>query len=234
MLKVYNNLARSFYSGLFLFYKTLVISVFEVPVFPLPLSHDCMVVPERNTDLVELQRRIAIYEDEAAYKELFLRFYGPLKKFAIGFIKLAEPAEEIVSDVFVEIWKRRTQLMGIDDLKVYLYICVRNEALRKAQQLRKTATVLLDDFTYQFTSHYTRPDEAMLNSELIQKIQAAINDLPPRCKLVYKLAKEDKLRYKDISSILQISIKTVDNQLATALKKIASAINFRLKKDSSV
>jgi len=52
--------------------------------------------------------------------------------------------------------------------------------------------------------------------------------------LVYKLAKEDKLKYKDISNILQISIKTVDNQLAAALKKIASAINFRLKRNSSV
>src|SRR6185295_15597002 len=129
-----------------------------------------------------------------AYKELFSRFYGPLKKFAIGFVKLAEPSEEIVSDVFIEIWKRRSSLMEIDDLKVYLYVCVRNESLRKAKQMRKTSTVFLDDFTYQFTSTYIRPDEAMLNSELTLRIQAAINELPPRCKLVYKLAKEDKLR----------------------------------------
>jgi RNA polymerase sigma-70 factor (ECF subfamily) len=61
-----------------------------------------------------------------------------------------------------------------------------------------------------------------------------INELPPRCKLVYKLAKEDKLPYKDISAILNISVKTVDNQLATALKRIASAINFKLKKNSIV
>jgi RNA polymerase sigma-70 factor (family 1) len=189
---------------------------------------------ERNTEIYELQRRIAIYEDETAFRELFFSFYGPLKKFAIGFVKLQEPAEEIVSDVFIEIWKRRKHLMEIEDLKVYMYICVRNESIRKLQQQRKNLTVSLDDFTYQFASNYIRPDEAMLNSELIQKIQAAINDLPPRCKLVYKLAKEDKLKYKDISAILQISIKTVDNHLATALKKIASAINFRLKKNPSI
>jgi len=193
-----------------------------------------MYRPERNTEVVELQRRIATYEDEAAYRELFLRFYDPLKKFAGGFLKLPESSEEVVSDVFIEIWKRRQSLMEIEDLKVYMYICVRNESLRKLRQLQKNVTVSIDDFSYQFTSDYTRPDEAMLNSELIQKIQAAINELPPRCKLVYKLAKEDKLKYKDISSILQISIKTVDNQLAAALKKIASAINFQLKKNSSV
>ncbi|MES1216875.1 MAG: RNA polymerase sigma-70 factor [Bacteroidota bacterium] len=193
-----------------------------------------MPVGEKNTEIYELQRRIATYEDESAYKELFFRLYEPLKKFAIGFVKSAESAEEIVSDVFIEIWKRRTSLMEIDDLKVYMYISVRNGSLHKTKQLKKTATVSLEDFSYQFTSNYIRPDEAMLNSELVQKIESAINGLPPRCKLVYKLAKEDKLKYKEISSILQISIKTVDNQLATALKKIASAIKFRLKKDTSI
>lgn len=189
---------------------------------------------ERNTDLYELQRRIAVYEDEAAYKELFFRLYPLLKKFAFGFLRSPETAEETVSDVFMEIWRRRANLTEIEDLKVYMYICVRNSSLRKLQQLRKDAIVSLDDFTYEFTSSYISAEEAILTSELHQKIQVVINQLPPRCKLVYKLAKEDKLPYKDISAILNISVKTVDNQLATALKRIASAINFRLKKNSSV
>jgi len=189
---------------------------------------------ERNTDLFELQRRIAVYEDEAAYKELFFRLYSPLKRFAFGFLRSAETAEETVSDVFMEIWRRRADLMEIEDLKVYMYICVRNASLRKLQQSRKDAIVSLDDFTYEFTSSYTNGEEAILTSELHQKIQFVINELPPRCKLVYKLAKEDKLPYKDISAILNISVKTVDNQLATALKRIAAAINFRLKKNSIV
>ena len=189
---------------------------------------------EANTEFYELQRRIAVYEDETAYKELFLRLYNSLKKFAAGFLKSSEVAEEIVSDVFMEIWRRRTELMEIEDLKVYMYICVRNAALKKLQQIKKDSIVSLDDFTYEFTSTYISPEEAMLTSELLQKIQAVINELPPRCKLVYKLAKEDKLKYKDISAILNISVKTVDNQLATALKRIAAAINFRLKKDSVI
>ncbi|MBS1577634.1 MAG: sigma-70 family RNA polymerase sigma factor [Bacteroidetes bacterium] len=186
---------------------------------------------EKNTDLNELQRRIAVYEDEAAYKELFFRLYSPLKKFSVGFLRSAEIAEEVVSDVFMEIWRRRTGLMEIEDLKVYMYICVRNASLKKLQQSRKDAIVSLDDFSYEFTSSYISAEEAILTSELHQKIQSVINELPPRCKLVYKLAKEDKLPYKDISAILNISVKTVDNQLATALKKIASAINFRLKRN---
>ena len=193
-----------------------------------------MQTPGKNTEIFELQRRIAVYEDESAFKELFSILYPPLKKFAAGFLRSSETAEETVADVFMEIWRRRTELMEIEDLKVYMYICVRNASLRKLQQQKKDATVSLDDFTYEFTSTYISPEDAMLTSELLQKIQAVINELPPRCKLVYKLAKEDKLRYKDISAILNISVKTVDNQLAMALKRIASAINFRLKKDSVI
>ena len=189
---------------------------------------------ERNTDLFELQRRIAVYEDETAYKGLFSRLYIPLKRFSLGFLRSAETAEETVSDVFMEIWRRRAGLMEIEDLKVYMYICVRNASLKKLQQFRKDAIVSLDDFSYEFTSSYINGEEAILTSELHQKIQSVINELPPRCKLVYKLAKEDKLPYKNISAILNISIKTVDNQLATALKRIASAINFRLKKNSII
>ncbi|MGC4036474.1 MAG: RNA polymerase sigma-70 factor [Chitinophagaceae bacterium] len=189
---------------------------------------------EKNIDLNELQRRIAVYEDEGAYKALFFQLYTPLKKFATGFLRSNEIAEEVVSDVFMEIWRRRADLMEIEDIRVYMYICVRNASLRKLQQSKKDTVVSIDDFVYEFTSSYTGPEDAMLTSELHQKIQSVVNDLPPRCKLVYKLAKEDRLKYKDISAILNISVKTVDNQLATALKRIASAINFRLKKDSVI
>jgi RNA polymerase sigma-70 factor (ECF subfamily) len=200
----------------------------------LSLAVDCMQNQRIHTDIVELQRRIAVYEDESAYKELFLKLYVPLKKFAVGFLRSAEAAEETVSDVFMEIWRRRASLMEIEDLKVYMYICVRNASLRKLQAQKKDSTVSLDDFSYEFTSTYISPEDAILTSELLQKIQTVVNGLPPRCKLVYKLAKEDKLRYKDISAILNISVKTVDNQLATALKRIASAIHFKLKKDSFI
>ena len=186
---------------------------------------------EKNIAIYELQRRMAVYEDENAYKELFFQLYAPLKRFSRGFLKRQELAEETVSDVFVEIWRRRKDLREIEDLKVYMYICVKNASLRKLQELNKNMVVSLDSFSADFTSTYSTPEEAILTSELVQKIQLAIHELPPRCKLVYKLAKEDKLQYKEIAAILNISVKTIDNQLTTALKKIATAINFRLEKN---
>ena len=69
----------------------------------------------------------------------------------------------------------------------------------------------------------------MITAEMLRRINNAINALPPRCKLVFKLVKEDGLPYKEVADILDISIKTIDNQLAIALRKISEAINLQLK-----
>ena len=69
----------------------------------------------------------------------------------------------------------------------------------------------------------------MITSEVINRINTAIAMLPPRCKLIFKLVKEDGLRYNDIAELLNISVKTIDNQMVIAIKKIGKAINFDLK-----
>ena len=71
--------------------------------------------------ITELQQRIAVYEDAVAYKKLFFYFFLPLKSFSYSIVKSKEYAEEIVSDVFVEVWAKRKQLLEIEDLKMYIY-----------------------------------------------------------------------------------------------------------------
>ncbi|HEY8969681.1 MAG TPA: sigma-70 family RNA polymerase sigma factor, partial [Puia sp.] len=65
------------------------------------------------------------------------------------------------------------------------------------------------------------------------RIQKAIDQLPPKCKMIFKLAKEDGLKYKEVAEVLNISIKTVENQLAIALHKIGSAVSFDIQKTLS-
>ena len=76
-------------------------------------------------------------------------------------------------------------------------------------------------------------DTTMMSAELIKKIEIAIDQLPPQCKIIFKLAKEDRLKYKEIAQLLAISVKTIDNQLSTALKKITSVLNLPVKKPSA-
>ena len=183
--------------------------------------------------LHELQQRIADYEDEAAYKKLFFHFFLPLKSFSFTIIKSKELAEEIVSDVLIEIWAKRKQLTSIDDLKMYLYVSVRNASLRKLQQGKKRMALSLDDVNVEFASSFENAETILLTHELSKTIDAAIQQLPQRCKLIFKLAKEDRLKYKEIALLLNISVKTIDHQVSIALKKIAEVLHISLKKPSS-
>lgn len=180
----------------------------------------------------DLQRRIAIYEDEAAYKELFMILFHSLTRFATGIVHSKETAEEIVSDVFISIWNDRARLNEIEDLQLYIFIAVKNNAIRKLKQQNKRVTISIDEIDVEMDSLYQNPEDQIMSSESLHHIETAINSLPPRARLVFKLAKEDKMRYKEIATLLNISVKTVDNQLAIALKKLAQAVGTPFRKKS--
>ena len=182
-------------------------------------------------ELKEIQRRIAVYDDEKAYRELYFLFYKALSQFAFSFVKSREMAEEIVSDVFINIWKGRKNMEAIENLRTYLYISTKNISLKYLLKQHKQVAIAIDALTIELESHDIHPDQMMITADMVNKITEAVNHLPPRCKLVYKFIKEDGLRYKEVASILNISVKTVDNQLAIALKKIGAAINLNLKRE---
>jgi RNA polymerase sigma-70 factor (family 1) len=182
-----------------------------------------------SENLVELQTKIALYNDAQAYKQLFFTFYNSLVKFAAGFVDSRESAEEVVSDVFIKVWDKRSTLETIGNIRVYLYVSTKNTALNYVAKQRKLDTVRLEDLNIDLPSTIQNPEQLMITAEMVRRIDNAINSLPPRCKLVFKLVKEDGLPYKEVADILNISVKTIDNQLAIALKKIAQAINLQLK-----
>lgn len=177
-----------------------------------------------------LQDRIAAYDDQYAYKELFTSLYSYLYHFAFSFVKSKQPAEEILSDVFIKIWEKRSELEKIANLKVYLYVATRNIALNYVEKQKRDATHNLDEFTAGIKSLYFDPEQLMVTAEMMNLIQKAIEDLPAKCKMVFKLVKEDGLKYREVAEIMDISTKTVENQLAIALRKIGSAVDFDIKR----
>jgi len=180
-------------------------------------------------NIVELQRRIALYDDEPAYKEVFFTYYTPLLRFARTFVDDRQTAEEIVSDVMMKIWEKRKDLPSISNLRVYLYISTKNASLNYLAKQKKVEIVSIENLNLDFACHSLNPEQLMISAEMMRLINNAINTLPPRCKLVFKLVKEDGLPYKEVADILDISIKTIDNQLAIALRKISEALNIQLK-----
>jgi len=183
------------------------------------------------TGIHELQVRIARLDDQQAYKELFTSLYSSLFSFAKSLIKAKEPAEEVVSDVFIKVWEKRKELEKIENLRVYLYVSIRNIAYNYLEKQKRILADPIDDF--QGISLYLDPEQLLITSDMLKTVQKAIDQLPPRCKMIFKLAKEDGLKYKEIAEILNISVKTVENQLAIALQKIGALISFDIDKTVS-
>lgn len=179
----------------------------------------------RNVNILELQTRIALYNDEAAYKELFLVFFKSLSQFACSFVRSHEVAEEIVSDVFIKIWKKRSGLPRINNLKLYLFVSTKNLSLNYLKSQNKTISPA-EHYQVQIQSIYFDPEQLMITAEMMGRVQKAIRQLPHRCQLIFKLVKEDGLKYREVAALLNLSVKTVENQMATATKKLAQAISF--------
>jgi RNA polymerase sigma-70 factor (ECF subfamily) len=167
-----------------------------------------------------------------AYRRLFILFQPSLLQFAISFTHSKQLSEEIVSDVFIKIWQKRQQLDKIENLPYYLFTAVKNHAINELHKQKKTLSLALDEVAVEFRSLYFDPEQKLISSEMIQRIQISISQLPPRCQLIFKLIKEDGLKYKEVAELLHLSVKTIENQMSLAIKKIGTSISPEKRLDS--
>jgi RNA polymerase sigma-70 factor (family 1) len=179
-----------------------------------------------TVQLKELQTRLAL-GDETAFTQLYLHFGKKLNVFAVSLVRSREIAEELVEDVFVKLWANRHRIAEISNITVYLYVAVKNQSLnrlsQKARELIAAPYDYLDTTIDEFASD---PYDLMITSEMMARMQQVIETLPPRCKMIFKLIREDGLRYKEVAEILNISVNTIDAQMAIAIKKICLALQI--------
>jgi RNA polymerase sigma-70 factor (ECF subfamily) len=173
-----------------------------------------------------LQNRISRFDDQLAYKELFTSFYPALIQFVSGIIKSRQTAEEIVSDLFLKIWEKRKTLEEIQNLRVYCFVAARHLSINQLEKQKRQKHADIDDYKTLLFHSAPDPEECMISAEMLRLIHDVVEELPPRCKLSFKLVKEHGFKYREAAEILQVSEKTIENQLAIALKKISAAIHF--------
>ncbi|HEU0065504.1 MAG TPA: RNA polymerase sigma-70 factor [Flavisolibacter sp.] len=186
-----------------------------------------MIAASALTGMVE---KIAVKDDLAAYKQLFIHYHSKLTKFSYSILGNKETAEEVVSDVFLKIWNNRHTLTNIRNFHLYLYICTKNQTLNSLRSQNRNKSFSLDDCNTELTSFYFDPEQLMITQEMYKRIDDSITNLPPKCRLIFKLIREDGLNYKEVSQLLQLSVKTIENQMTIALKKIGQSIQFDIKK----
>lgn len=176
----------------------------------------------------ELLAQFAEYDDEKAFKTLFVAYYPVLLSFSFTILGSTPLAEESVSDVFIKIWTQRKSIRPIINLKLYLYVAVRNQSLNALEKLRRERTIWIEESQVEFRSAYTDPEQQLLSVEMWQTFYKAVAELPPKCQMIFKLVKEDELSYREAADVLELSVKTIENQMGIALKKLSSVIPGRI------
>lgn len=171
-----------------------------------------------------LWKRISENDDITAFETLHSEYYTPLCNFVFSYLKERESCEEVVSDVFVALWQKRKDLTDIRNIQSYLYTCSKNLAI---DLIRKNAIRIQPD-TNCYEIDIPDVDDALLSpiemKEFRNKLQQAVDSLPPQCKIIFKMLINDQLTYKEIAEILNLSRKTVEAQVAIAYKKITTLL----------
>jgi RNA polymerase sigma-70 factor (family 1) len=170
---------------------------------------------------------IAFNDSEKAYKALFLHMHESLVDFARSILRSAEDAEEVVSDFFIALWQRRSSLRSIENARLYFYVSVKNGALNKLNSKSRRQLPPEIEWQTSLKSIFFNPEELMLSQEIVKKVMDAVNELPPKCKVIFKLVKEEGLKYAEVASLLDISVKTVEAQMAIALRRIKTNSEFK-------
>ncbi len=157
--------------------------------------------------------------DEHAFDHFFNYYYPGLVLYADRFLNNLHLAEEIVQSVFMKLWKDRRALDIHSSVKAYLFRSVQNKCLDmlKHKKVRNKHTLEM-----MRSAENVREEtwETYIETELAALILEAVDKLPPECKKIFRYSRIRNYSYKDISEKLGISVKTVENQIAKALKRL--------------
>jgi RNA polymerase sigma-70 factor, ECF subfamily len=162
--------------------------------------------------------------DEVAFEAFFRAFYEPLCRFAYRLIRDSADAEQLVQDVFMNIWQKRSDWSPPSTVRSYVYRATKNQALNYLRNRKRRDDLEELEFSNEVPV-LSSPQEEYEKKELLEAVQQAIELLPVRCRLVFVLHRHDGLTYAEIADVLDISHKTVETQIGRALKMLRKILS---------
>lgn len=166
---------------------------------------------------------------DLAYQSLFRRYYPSLIFYATRLVG-EEEAEDVVQDVFVELWRRKETIDIGEQIQAFLYRAVYTRALNvlKHRSVQNGYCATMEEINQRRAEFY-QPDnneviQRIENRELQKAIYDAINELPDKCKEVFKLSYLHEMKNKEIADILGVSLRTVEAHMYKALKFLRSRL----------
>lgn len=156
-----------------------------------------------------------------AFEKIFNKYYEQLKIWSVFIVKSDSIAEEAVMDVFFKLWDKRKTINIKTSLKSYLFAAVKNQSI---DYLRKNQQGNIGFVYPNLKSECAQPDELINATELQEQIEKSMNELPEQCRKIFRMSRDEGLKYKDIAEKLNISIKTVETQIGRALVKLKRVV----------
>lgn len=154
--------------------------------------------------------------DESVIRVLFDEYYEYLCRSIYRVVPDSSISEDIVQEVFMELWKKRESIKITTSIKAYLRRSALNRALN---YLRKNKVKFEEEVQIPDTGSLDGSGQTSMEvMELKDRIHAIIDDLPERCRMIFGMSRFEEMSYKEIAAALDISVKTVENQMSKALK----------------
>ena len=157
-----------------------------------------------------------ILEDKSAFEYFFKEEYSSLCRFAFTFSKDPDDAEEVVQNCFVKLWEGRNKIEIGSSPKAYLFKMIRNASLNQIKHIS-----IREDYkehNERVLQESEMMEEESGDTDLQDKINAAIQKMPPQRKRIFEMSRFEGLKYREIAEHLNISIKTVENHMGSAIK----------------
>lgn len=159
------------------------------------------------------------------FEKLFRLHHEALHNLAYNLVRDSDIAKDVVQEVFTKLWQNRDRLEFGNQISHYLFKATSHTALNHLRSARKLVSAEGEHFLHLHASHGT---DDLQFKELEVKVREAIDRLPPKCRTIYLLSRQEGLKYQEIAETLEISVKTVENQMGIALEKLRTDLKTYL------
>ena len=177
-----------------------------------------------ESEVRKLLRQMKELDSQTAFRDFYNMTYDRLFRIAYYYVKQEEWSQEIVLDVFLKLWKQRSNLLDVRNIEDYCFILVKNASLNYLEKESKHTYILPDSLKEPQEQNYS-PEESLISEELFALYVKALDRLPERCREVFIRIREEKQSYAQVAEELGISMNTVDAQLQKAITRLKEMIS---------
>lgn len=174
-------------------------------------------------------------KENIRFEDIYLAYFSKMKHFAREYVVLEQDAENIVQDVFTELWEKREMLSMQINLVAYLFTTVKNKCLnhlRHKMIVQETANKIQEEYSITLRMNLDSLEAFDQNifsdQDIEQIINRALNALSPKCREIFIMSKLEGKKQKQIAAELNISINTVETQIGIAYKKLRAELKDHL------